>query len=161
MVHLCTEHSLVILDELGRGTSTLDGTAIAYAVTKHILEVARCRCLFATHYHLLTEEFRNSPKVNLSHMACMVDEEEGGSESVVFLYKLEEGALCNSFGLNVGKLSGMSKDVLARAGQVSKEFEDKLTQGRSTYHAKSLCGMENAQDVEGLRALWTKLEHRR
>ena len=63
-----TKDSLVILDELGRGTSTFDGNAIAYAVTKHLTTAISCRALFATHYHTLCEDFAEDPKVALGHM---------------------------------------------------------------------------------------------
>jgi len=64
-----THRSLVIIDELGRGTSTFDGVAIAYAVLRHIAEHILCRCIFATHYHLLLDEFRAMPSISLFHMA--------------------------------------------------------------------------------------------
>ncbi|GJN32220.1 hypothetical protein PR202_gb20709 [Eleusine coracana subsp. coracana] len=72
-----TEDSLVLLDELGRGTSTFDGYAIAYAVFRHLVERVRCRLLFATHYHPLTKEFASHPHVSLQHMACMFKPKNG------------------------------------------------------------------------------------
>lgn len=68
ILRLATPRSLVILDELGRGTSTFDGNAIAYAVVKHLTESIGCRTLFATHYHSLCEEFSGHPRVALAHM---------------------------------------------------------------------------------------------
>ena len=68
-----TRNSLVIVDELGRGTSTFDGAALASSVLAHLTETIGCRCLFATHYHALTTEFRGHPNIALFHMACMVD----------------------------------------------------------------------------------------
>ena len=81
-----TFRSLAILDELGRGTSTFDGYAIAHAVLNHMVGQLRCRGLFATHYHMLLEEFRNVEGVQSYHMAF---KEEG--EKVTFLYKFIEG----------------------------------------------------------------------
>jgi len=153
-----TNKSLVILDELGRGTSTLDGTAIAYAVTDHLVAKIKCKCLFATHYHLLTEEFKANPNVGLFHMGCFVEKEEDGHDHVTFLYKLQQGALCNSFGLNVGRLSGMSDDILERAGNVSSKFEDMLSLGRSSHHVREVCLTE---DPARLRALWHRFGNRR
>ena len=91
-------------------------------------------------------------------MACIVNDDAEGDESVVFLYKLDDGALCNSCGLNVGKLAGMSPAILGRAGEVSRKFEEQLSQGKASHYAKALCSAEGA---EGARALWAKLAHRR
>ena len=93
-----TKRSLIIIDELGRGTSTFDGVAIAFAVLKNLIEEKRCRCLFATHYHTLLDEFRNNPRVAFYHMDCKVDEDE---EKIIFLYKLIKGECLKSLGLNV------------------------------------------------------------
>ena len=96
-----TVRSLAILDELGRGTSTFDGVALAYSVLKHLLENLRCLSIFATHYHVLIEEFRMFPEIEFFHMAAEVDEV---NERVQFLYKLREGECHQSFGLNVAKV---------------------------------------------------------
>ena len=73
---MCLQHatldSLVVLDELGRGTSTFDGYAIAHAVLKHISSKVDCRLLFATHYHPLTTEFANNPRIRLGHMSVLL-----------------------------------------------------------------------------------------
>lgn len=91
ILHGASKHSLIILDELGRGTSTFDGTAIAYAVVKKLCEEQlRCRTLFATHYHTLVQDFASSKAVKLAHMACFADSDESVG-SVTFLYKLESG----------------------------------------------------------------------
>lgn len=86
-----TKRSLVILDELGRGTSTFDGAAIAFAVIKKLCEKdLSCRTLFATHYHALVQEFQKSDKVELGHMACFADKDKA-VDRVTFLYKLASG----------------------------------------------------------------------
>ena len=91
-----TARSLVILDELGRGTATFDGMAIAHGTLRHLALETRCRCLFATHYHALSREFeRANPHVALFHMACAVDE---GSRAVTFLYRFQPGACNRSHG---------------------------------------------------------------
>jgi len=89
-----TRRSLVIMDELGRGTSTFDGTAIASATVKHLVERSQCLSLFATHYHSLLEEWKGAPNVRLGHMRCFVDEnEEGnGNSNITFLYTLGPGS---------------------------------------------------------------------
>ncbi|KAI3923592.1 hypothetical protein MKW98_011222 [Papaver atlanticum] len=92
-----TDDSLVILDELGRGTSTFDGYAIPYAVFRHLVEKVHCRLLFATHYHSLTKEFSSHPHVSLQHTACSFKPNTSKSlfndQELVFLYRLTFGAL--------------------------------------------------------------------
>lgn len=96
-----TINSLAIIDELGRGTSTFDGVALAYSVLKYLVENIRCRTIFATHYHMLNEEFRMYPEIEYYHMDAIIDEE---NEKVIFLYKLKEGMCHHSFALNVAKV---------------------------------------------------------
>lgn len=105
-----TPQSLVILDELGRGTSTFDGYAIAHAVLNHLANVTRCRCLFATHYHLLTDEFEGHEGVGNYNMACVVDETDGRHD-VTFLYKLQRGVCSKSYGMHVAALAGVEVRV--------------------------------------------------
>ncbi len=105
-----TRRSLVILDEIGRGTSTYDGLAIAWAVAEHLHDVCRCRALFATHYHELTDFVRSA-----AHAAnYSVSARELGDE-VVFLHKLSAGAASRSYGIAVARLAGLPEAVLARA----------------------------------------------
>jgi DNA mismatch repair protein MSH6 len=128
ILHKATRHSLVILDELGRGTSTFDGTAIAGAVVDMLTRKMDCRGLFATHYHSLVEEHKDDVQTKLGNMTCMVEERDGDKakkegEKVVFLYKLEEGACSKSYGLNVARLAGLPSSVLERAQSKSDELE--------------------------------------
>ncbi|MCL2823415.1 MAG: DNA mismatch repair protein MutS, partial [Polyangiaceae bacterium] len=113
-----TSRSLVILDEIGRGTSTYDGLAIAWAVAEHLHDVVRCRTAFATHYHELTEfaEGANSAS-NYS-----VSAREYG-EDVVFLYKVVQGAASRSYGVAVARLAGVSESVLTRAKAILGSLE--------------------------------------
>lgn len=96
-----TPKSLVILDELGRGTSTFDGTAIAYSVINYLLKEKKCMTLFSTHYHKLLDEFKDSKEVAMYHMACRVEK-----EAVTFLYKFTRGTCRNSYGMNCASLAG-------------------------------------------------------
>ncbi len=79
-----TSHSLAIVDELGRGTSTFDGYSIAHAVMNHLVNRVNCRTLFSTHYHMLIDEFKNSPGVKNFHMAF---KSNADNETITFLYK--------------------------------------------------------------------------
>ena len=119
-----TSSSIVILDELGRGTATFDGMAIAHAVLSHLTDRVGCRSLFATHYHALTREFEvPNPKVALYHMACAVDE---ASRDVTFLYQFAKGASHRSHGVNVARLAGLPASVLDLASRKSAELEKLL-----------------------------------
>ncbi|MFO8065335.1 MAG: DNA mismatch repair protein MutS [Spirochaetia bacterium] len=106
-----SRHSLIIMDEVGRGTSTNDGLAIAQAVTEYLLEVIGARTLFATHYHELTS-LEHERLVNLSMRIA----EEGGR--IVFLKKVAEGPSNNSYGIHVARLAGLPDEVLERAQTV-------------------------------------------
>ncbi|XP_010513514.1 PREDICTED: DNA mismatch repair protein MSH7-like [Camelina sativa] len=124
-----TQNSLVILDELGRGTSTFDGYAIAYSVFRHLVEKVQCRMLFATHYHPLTKEFASHPRVTSKHMACAFksrsDQELRGGcdQDLVFLYRLTEGACPESYGLQVALMAGIPNQVVETASDAAQAMK--------------------------------------
>ncbi|XP_043250330.1 probable DNA mismatch repair protein Msh6 [Colletes gigas] len=125
-----TPYSLVLLDELGRGTSTYDGTAIAASVVNALTKL-KCRTLFSTHYHSLVEDYKNDKNVTLAHMACMVENEEEDEitqETVTFLYKLSEGACPKSYGFNAARLAGVPSIITNRAHEISKQLEQETNQ---------------------------------
>jgi DNA mismatch repair protein MutS len=117
-----TDRSFVILDEVGRGTSTYDGLALAWAVAEAIHETNRCRCLFATHYHELTRLAETCPALSLHHVRAK--EWKG---DLVLLHEVADGAADRSYGLAVAKLAGVPNEVVARARAVL----DKLEKGRA------------------------------
>jgi DNA mismatch repair protein MutS len=117
-----TERSFVILDEVGRGTSTYDGLAIAWAVVEGIHDANRCRCLFATHYHELTRLAETLDALSLHHVRA---KEFRGD--LVLLHEVSEGPADRSYGIAVAKLAGLPPQVLARAAQVL----DRLEKGRA------------------------------
>ena len=110
--------SLVILDEVGRGTSTYDGLAIAWAVVEAVHEVNRCRCLFATHYHELTRLAEKLPALSLHHVRAR--EYKG---DLVLLHELAEGPADRSYGIAVARLAGLPPPVVARAKAVLAKLE--------------------------------------
>ncbi|KAJ4752225.1 DNA mismatch repair protein MutS [Rhynchospora pubera] len=121
-----TQDSLVLLDELGRGTSTFDGYAIAYAVFRHLVEKVCCRLLFATHYHPLTKEFASHPRVSLQHMACVFQAKGGNltdEKELIFLYRLTSGACPESYGLQVALMAGIPKQVVEAASEASQKMK--------------------------------------
>ena len=112
------EKSLVILDEVGRGTSTYDGLSLAWAITEHIASKLKCRTLFATHYHELTELaelFENVKNYNVAVREWM--------DEVVFLHKILPGGTDKSYGIHVAKLAGIPKTILDRSGEILDELE--------------------------------------
>lgn len=118
ILNTATPRSLILLDEIGRGTSTYDGLAIAWAVVEYIHSTSRAKTLFATHYHELTE-LERLPGVKNFHVS--VKENAGG---IVFLRKVEPGAADRSYGIEVGKLAGLPPEVVVRAREVLHEHEN-------------------------------------
>lgn len=113
-----TKNSLIILDEVGRGTSTYDGLSIAWAVVEHIAENIKARTLFATHYHELTElENRISGVKNYN----ILIEEQG--DEIIFLRKIVEGSTNKSYGVEVAKLAGINQSIIMRANEILKNIE--------------------------------------
>jgi DNA mismatch repair protein MutS len=118
ILHGATERSLVLLDEIGRGTSTYDGVSIAWAVTEHLHEAVGAKTIFATHYHELTQLGDLLPGVlNLN-----VSVREVG-EDIVFLRRLEPGGADRSYGIQVARLAGVPREVIQRAGELLVELE--------------------------------------
>lgn len=113
-----TRRSLVILDEIGRGTSTYDGLAIAWAVAEHLHDAIGCRAMFATHYHELTELAKTGPGIANYSVAAR---EHG--DDVVFLHKLTQGPASRSYGVAVARLAGIGEGVLARARAILAMLE--------------------------------------
>ncbi|TDR89163.1 DNA mismatch repair protein MutS [Enterovirga rhinocerotis] len=118
ILNQATERSLVILDEIGRGTATFDGLSIAWAAIEHLHDAIRCRALFATHYHELTTLADRLPR--LANATLRVAEYGG---DVVFLHEVVPGAADRSYGLQVARLAGLPKPVVTRARKILNELE--------------------------------------
>lgn len=118
-----TPASLVILDELGRGTATFDGYSIAYAVLEHLSRKVGCRTLFSTHYHMLTDEVVRNPHIALKHMSCHIDDDR---KEVTFLYKVADGVCPKSYGMNVARMAGVNEEIVASAEKIAQKFEGEL-----------------------------------
>jgi DNA mismatch repair protein MutS len=118
ILHNATRRSLVVLDEIGRGTSTFDGVSIAWAVAEHLHDAIGCRTLFATHYHELQDLARERPAVRNLTVAVR----EVG-DRIVFLRKLVQGGASRSYGIEVAKLAGLPAEVLARAREILRNLE--------------------------------------
>ena len=111
-----TQNSLVIMDEVGRGTSTEDGLSIAWAVSEYLLNTLKCKTFFATHYHELTRLEHKSLK-----RLCMAVAENGSD--IVFLRKVVEGSSENSYGIHVARLAGIPESVIERAGKILEKIQ--------------------------------------
>jgi DNA mismatch repair protein MutS len=119
ILHHATCHSLIILDEIGRGTSTYDGLAIARAVVEHLHSVTQARTLFATHYHELAAMTGELLHLRVYMMAISNDEQD----EIIFLHHVIPGSAGRSYGVHVAKLAGMPRSVVRRATEVLKRLE--------------------------------------
>ncbi len=124
ILHQATERSFVILDEIGRGTSTHDGLAIAWATVEHLHDANRCRALFATHYHELT-----ALAAKLPDLACHTMRVKEWQGSVIFLHEVAPGAADRSYGIHVARLAGLPATAVARAETVLAALEKGETSG--------------------------------
>ncbi|HEU5048046.1 MAG TPA: DNA mismatch repair protein MutS [Rickettsiales bacterium] len=122
ILNQATQRSLVILDEIGRGTATFDGLSIAWAVVEHLHDQIRCRSLFATHYHEMT-----ALAASLSALSCWTMKVKEWKGNVVFLHEVAKGAADRSYGIHVARLAGLPEPVLKRATDVLHTLEE--TQG--------------------------------
>ncbi|MDG2207717.1 MAG: DNA mismatch repair protein MutS [Pirellulales bacterium] len=147
ILNTATDRSLVILDEIGRGTSTYDGVSLAWAVVEYLHNRVQCRALFATHYHELTElEERLEGVANLN-----VSVREWENE-VVFLHKIAPGAANKSYGIHVASLAGVPKEVQQRAHDIlahlEQEHHDALQPGESVPNAVNNFSSSEAGDLQ-------------
>lgn len=126
ILNQATAHSLVILDEIGRGTATFDGLSIAWATVEHLHDVNKCRALFATHYHELT-----ALAGRLGDVANATIEVKEWQDDIVFLHKVRKGAADRSYGIQVAKLAGLPSAVIARAGEVLAVLEKSDSQRKA------------------------------
>ena len=120
MLRHATFASLAVVDELGRGTSTYDGYSLAHSVMSYMLRRINCRCMFATHYHMLLRDFEKHPKVQCCHMAYKP--KPGTEIDIEFLYKFVQGHCPQSFGFNVARLAGIDAKIVEVAAVKSEMF---------------------------------------
>lgn len=119
-VKLATPNSLILFDELGRGTATFDGISLAEAILEYIASKIKCKTLFSTHYHELTDMEKNLKNLKNKHVSAI--EEEG---NITFLHKVKDGSVDKSYGINVAKLAGLPEEVIDRASSILKVYENK------------------------------------
>ena len=132
ILHSVTARSLVLLDEIGRGTSTYDGVSIAWAVSEHLHEKTKCKTIFATHYHELTQLADELEAVRNFNVAV-----REVNDDVLFLHRLQPGGADRSYGIEVGRLAGLPNEVLQRARQVLAVLEGEQLAGGNGKPAKT------------------------
>ena len=115
-----TEDSLILFDELGRGTATFDGMSLAAAILKYATKHIKCKTLFSTHYHELTSLEETIPSIRNIHVSA---EEDDGK--LVFLHKIKEGAADKSYGVHVAALAGMPEEIINEANLILSKYENK------------------------------------
>ncbi|GMT28784.1 hypothetical protein PFISCL1PPCAC_20081, partial [Pristionchus fissidentatus] len=147
-----TKHSLAIFDELGRGTGTLDGQALAWAIMTQMTKRIGARSVFSTHYHGLCERVQDDKDILLMHMGCVVEDDEETievtEEAVTFLYRLMPGVCPRSFGFNAARLAGIEEHVIRNAWHAAKK-----TFGDAKGLLKLREAAERNESVEQLRKL--------
>ena len=143
-----TSRSLIILDELGRGTSTHDGVAIAQAVLDHIVREKKCMTLFITHYQNLSALANGFANGELKNVHMRFTESDDGSQDITFLYEISEGVAHRSYGLNVAKLANVPQSVLDVAAVKSKEMEQNARAKSVGHLSRSLRAV--LEGVQGL-----------
>lgn len=138
-----TDKSLVILDELGRGTSTYDGLSLAWAITEYLHDVVKTKTLFASHYHELVEIVDELPRAK--NFCVAVAEKEDG---IIFLHQVIEGGVSKSYGIEVAKLAGLPNDLVLRAKDILAKLEQHAWEQDSANRQKSLPLMPVSKSTE-------------
>ena len=138
-----TQNSLLILDEIGRGTSTFDGLSIAWAVVEYINTCVGAKTLFATHYHELTEL---EGKLDGVHNYCIAVKEQG--EDIIFLRKIMQGGADRSYGIQVARLAGVPRDVIERANEIAAALSDSDIANNTKQITKSKMKKKQEENVQ-------------
>ena len=119
-IKYATRNSLILFDELGRGTATFDGMSLAQAILEYVDNKIKCKTLFSTHYHELTDMEKTIPNLKNKHVSAV---EENGN--ITFLHKVKDGSVDKSYGINVAKLAGLPDEVIDRASGILNIYENK------------------------------------
>lgn len=132
ILNQATDKSLVILDEIGRGTATYDGLSIAWACVEYLHDKCRCRSLFATHYHELTALQKELP-----HLTCYTMQVKEWQNDIIFIHKVVQGSADRSYGIHVAKLAGLPHSVLNRAEELLHDLQHSKSHGRKSGHLRA------------------------
>jgi len=144
IINNATKYSLIVLDEIGRGTSTYDGVSIAWALSEYLIKELKARCLFATHYHELLKLSEKFPESVKNYNVLVEEDIEEGT--VIFLRKIVEGGTDRSYGIYVAKMAGLPDKVIKRANEILESFEQKnMFTKRSDIREATIEKMEGKQ----------------
>jgi len=143
-----TKDSLILFDELGRGTATYDGMALAEAILEYVNANIKCKTLFSTHYHELTELENKIPTIKNVHVAA---HEENGN--ITFLHKVRDGAVDKSYGIHVAKLAKMPDAVIKRANEILKFYENKTDKKGIPMHEQIHLLLEEKEENQVIKKL--------
>lgn len=153
IVRTATAKSLVIIDELGRGTSTFDGFGLAWAISQHLVRDIGCWTIFATHFHELTNLAKEEKGVVNRHVTAQVSDQD----EVTFLYEVLEGACQQSYGVHVARMAHFPKSVIACAAEKAQELEGGHSKRQKVSEEKPLLGLlshvKGTEKMEELSAL--------
>ncbi|MFC1600333.1 DNA mismatch repair protein MutS [Patescibacteria group bacterium] len=138
-----TEKSLIILDEIGRGTSTYDGVSIAWAITEYLHNTIKAKTLFASHYHELIEVVEELP--HAKNLSVAVKEKDDG---VIFLYKLNEGGIDRSYGIEVARLAGLPKEIIRKSMHILKDLEKHTNEPKVNINEDQMSFLEQTSPRE-------------
>lgn len=141
IIRTATDKSLVIIDELGRGTSTYEGCGIAWSIAEHLAKETKCFTLFATHFHEITNLAETCSTVRNCHMAAVADD-----ENFTLLFQVRPGVMQKSFGIQVARLANFPDSVVKMAQNVYSEFEDENVQKRTKKDEELINKIETAID---------------
>ena len=143
-----TENSLILFDELGRGTATYDGMSLAYAILEYIHNEIGAKTLFSTHYHELTDLCKKLKKVKNVHVSAL---EENGT--ITFLHKVVDGAVSKSYGINVASLAKLPDSVIQKAEQILNNYETKSKTNKKEAIVQTSFDFSEPKDDENLKKI--------
>lgn len=151
-VSMATENSLILFDELGRGTATYDGMSLAGAILKYVTSKIKCKTLFSTHYHELTSLADDYKTIKNVHVSATLD-----NDKLIFEHKIKDGAIDKSYGIHVASLAGLPKDIISDANKLLKDYESNVNKKENKQIAFNFDEVEN-QNKDILKEALDKID---
>ena len=148
-----TANSLILFDELGRGTATYDGMSLARAILEYVNKHIKCKTLFSTHYHELTSLEKEIPSIKNIHVAA---HEENGN--ITFLHKIKAGAVDKSYGIHVAKLAGMPEELTKRASEILAVYETKEKNNQDSNQVQLEMVFEEPKKIDPIQQLLESID---